>query len=113
MFSKIRNAALALAAVATLGTATLISTTDSADARGFGGGGFSRGGGGGMGMATTSTSTYVVGTLVVDIFDVMTKQLLFRGQAQETVNKNAEKNTEAMYKAMAKMFKDFPPTAAK
>ncbi|HKS64977.1 MAG TPA: hypothetical protein VJT13_24975 [Xanthobacteraceae bacterium] len=52
MFSKIRSAALALAAVATLGTATLISTTDSADARGFGGGGFSRGGGGGgMGMA--------------------------------------------------------------
>jgi hypothetical protein len=50
MFSKIRNAALALAAVATLGTATLISTTDSADARGFAGGGFSRGGGG-MGMA--------------------------------------------------------------
>ena len=50
-FSKIRNAMLALAAVATLGTATLISTTDSADARGFGGG-FSRGGGGGgMGMA--------------------------------------------------------------
>ena len=40
MFSKIRSAALALAAVATLGTATLISTTDSADARGFGGGGF-------------------------------------------------------------------------
>ena len=50
-------------------------------------------GGGGMGMATTSTSQYVVGTLVVDIFDVMTKQLLFRGQAQETVNKDAEKNT--------------------
>jgi hypothetical protein len=54
MFSKIRNAALALAAVATLGAATLI-TTDSADARGFGGGGgmgMSRmGGGGGMGMA--------------------------------------------------------------
>ena len=49
MFSKIRNAALALAAVATLGTATLISTTDSAEAR-FGGGGFSRGGGGGGGM---------------------------------------------------------------
>jgi hypothetical protein len=53
MFSKIRSAALALAAVATLGTATLI-TTDSADARGFGGGGFHRmggGGGGHMGMA--------------------------------------------------------------
>jgi Domain of unknown function (DUF4136) len=64
-----------------------------------------------MGMATTSTSQYVVGTLVVDIFDVMTKQLLFRGQASETVNKNAEKNTKTIYKAMEKMFKDFPPTA--
>ena len=66
-------------------------------------------GGGGMGMATTSTSQYTVGTLVVDIFDVMSKQLLFRGQAQETVNKDAEKNTKVIYKAMAKMFKDFPP----
>jgi hypothetical protein len=70
-------------------------------------------GGGGMGMATTSTSTYVVGTLVVDIFDVSTKQLLFRGQAQETVSNNSEKNIKAMYKATEKMFKDFPPTPAK
>jgi hypothetical protein len=69
-------------------------------------------GGGGMGMATTSTSQYVVGTLVVDIFDVMTKQLLFRGQAQETVSNNSEKNIKAMYKATEKMFKDFPPQAA-
>ena len=53
-----------------------------------------------------------VGTLVVDIFDVMTKQLLFRGQAQETVSNNAEKNTKALYKATEKMFKDFPPMAA-
>lgn len=70
-------------------------------------------GGGGMGMATTSTSQYVVGTLVVDIFDVATKQLLFRGQAQETVSSNSEKNIKAMYKAAEKMFKDFPPTAGK
>jgi hypothetical protein len=69
-------------------------------------------GGGGMGMATTSTSQYTVGTIVVDIFDVMTKQLLFRGQASETLSNNAEKNTKTLYKAMAKMFKDFPPTAA-
>jgi hypothetical protein len=48
MFTKIRNAMFALAAIAALGTATLITTTDSADARGFGGGGsFSRGAGGG------------------------------------------------------------------
>jgi hypothetical protein len=45
MFTKTRTAMLALAAVATLGIASLATTT-SADARGFGGG-FSRGGGGG------------------------------------------------------------------
>jgi hypothetical protein len=44
MFSKIRSAMLALAAVATLGLGAIVATTDSADARGFGGG-FSRGGG--------------------------------------------------------------------
>ena len=70
-------------------------------------------GGGGMGMATTSTSQYTVGTIVVDIFDVMTKQLLFRGQASETISDKSEKNVKAMYNAMAKMFKDFPPTAKK
>ena len=46
MFTKIRTTMLALAAVASLGIASLATTT-SADARGFGGGGFSRGGGGG------------------------------------------------------------------
>src|SRR5882724_9594979 len=51
MFSKIRNAVLALAAVAALGTATLVTSTYSADAKGFGGGGgFSRGGGNMGGM---------------------------------------------------------------
>ena len=70
-------------------------------------------GGGGMGMATTSTSQYTIGTIVVDIFDVMTKQLLFRGQASETISNNSDKNIKNLYKATAKMFKDFPPTAAK
>ena len=30
-----------------------------------------------------------------------------------TLSNNAEKNTKTLYKAMAKMFKDFPPSAAK
>src|SRR5256885_16179719 len=48
MFTKIRTSMFAIAAVAALGAASLITTTTSADARGFGGGG---GGfhGGGMG----------------------------------------------------------------
>ena len=35
-----------------------------------------------MGSATTTVSEYLVGTLVVDIFDAKTKALLFRGIAQ-------------------------------
>jgi hypothetical protein len=51
MFTKIRTSMFAIAAVAALGAASLITTTSSADARGFGGGGgggFSRGGMGGI-----------------------------------------------------------------
>ena len=50
MFTKIRTSMFAVAAVAALGAASLITTTTSADARGFGGGGF-RGGGMGGGHA--------------------------------------------------------------
>jgi hypothetical protein len=80
----------------------------------YAGGGFAGWGwgGGGMGMATTSTSQYTIGTLVVDIFDANNKQLLFRGQGQETLSDKTEKNISSLYKAVAKMFKDFPPSAA-
>jgi len=55
MFTKIRNITLAAAAVAALGAATLITSTSSADARGFAGGGFSRGGGGGAHLSVKHT----------------------------------------------------------
>src|SRR6202166_2735642 len=48
---------------------------------GFGGGWgwrrFGAGGFGGLGEATTTTETYKVGTLIVDLFDAKTKQLLW------------------------------------
>jgi hypothetical protein len=47
MFTKIRTSMFAIAAVAALGAASLVTTTSSADARGFGGGGFHGGGMGG------------------------------------------------------------------
>ena len=47
---KIRTSMFAIAAVAALGVASLITTTSSADARGFGGGGFHGGMGGGHAM---------------------------------------------------------------
>ena len=60
---------------------------------GYGGYGYRGWGGmGGMGTATTTTSEYLVGTLVVDIFDAKTKELMFRGIAQDEISDKPEKN---------------------
>jgi hypothetical protein len=77
---------------------------------GYGGYGWRGWGGmGGMGSATTTESQYVVGTLVVDIFDAKSKQLMFRGIAQDELSDKPEKNVKKLSKASDKMFKDFPP----
>jgi uncharacterized protein DUF4136 len=63
---------------------------------------------GGWGPATT-VNTYEVGTLVVDMFDMETKRVVWRGTATATVSEKPEKNTKKVDKAVTKMFKDFPP----
>lgn len=81
---------------------------------GFGGGwGWRRFGGGGFGEATTTTDTYRVGTLVVDLYDTKTKQLLFRGTSSDTLSNNSNKNTENLDKGVEKIFKKFPPGSSK
>src|SRR5262249_50943744 len=81
---------------------------------GFGGGwGWRRFGGGGFGEATTTTDTYSVGTLVVDLFDTKTKQLIWRGSASDTLSNNSEKNIKNLNKGAEKMFRDFPPGSSK
>jgi hypothetical protein len=65
--------------------------------------------GGGMATANTVVSEYQVGTLVVDMFDAKSKNLVFRGQAQDEISDNPEKNAKRVEKASAKMFKNFPP----
>jgi hypothetical protein len=77
---------------------------------GYGGYGYRGWGGmGGMGTATTTTSEFVVGTLVVDIYDAKTKSLMFRGTATDELSDKPEKNQKKLQKASDKMFKDFPP----
>jgi Domain of unknown function (DUF4136) len=61
------------------------------------------------GMATTQEQTYEVGTLVVDMFDTKSKQVIWRGTATDTLSDKAEKNAEKLNKAVEKMMKDFPP----
>ena len=79
---------------------------------GFGGGWRWRGFGG-MGESTTTEQDYKEGTLVVDLYDAKTKQLVWRGSAEDTVSDKAEKNEKNLDKGVAKMFKDFPPGSAK
>jgi hypothetical protein len=79
---------------------------------GFGGGwGWRRFGGGGFGEATTTTDTYKVGTVVVDLFDTKTKQLIWRGAASDTLSDNSDKNIKNLNESVDKMFKHFPPGA--
>jgi len=81
---------------------------------GFGGGwGWRRFGGGGFAEATTTTETYKVGTLVVDLFDTKTKQLIWRGASSDTLSDNSNKNIKNLDKGVEKMFKQFPPGSAK
>ena len=75
---------------------------------GYGGYGY-RGFGGGMGSAQTVVSEWAVGTLVVDMFDAKSKQLIFRGTAEDEISDNPEKNAKRLEKASTKLFKDFPP----
>ena len=74
---------------------------------GFGGGwhwhGF------GDGLATTTEEDTPVGTLMVDIFDSATQKLIWRGVATDTLSGKPEKDEKKMDKAVAEMFKKFPP----
>jgi len=81
---------------------------------GFGGGwGWRRFGGGGFGEATTTTETYKVGTLVVDLFDTKTKQLIWRASSSDTLSNNSDRNIKNLDKGVEKMFKQFPPGSSK
>ena len=77
--------------------------------RGWGGMGM----GMGMGTSHTSVSEFTVGTLVVDIFDARSKQLLFRGTASDEISEKPDKNKKKLAKASDKMFKNFPPGSEK
>lgn len=63
--------------------------------------------GGGMGSITAQQN--VEGTLIVDIYELKEKELVWRGVAQGTLNqKNSQKNMQLVDKAVAKMFKKYP-----
>ena len=66
---------------------------------------------GGFGTATTTASTYAEGTLIIDMFDAKTKDLIWRGTATDTLSGKPEKNEKKLAKVVEKMFEDFPPSS--
>jgi hypothetical protein len=64
---------------------------------------------GGMATATTEVIPEQVGTLTVDVFDGNSRQLIFRGQATDTLSSKADKNDKKMDHSVDEMFKKFPP----
>ena len=63
------------------------------------------------GMGTATSSTIDVGTLVLDMYDPASKQLVWTGQATKTIDPSSkpEKNEKNLNKAMQKLLKNFPP----
>lgn len=71
--------------------------------------------GGGMQTTTTTSSTIHIGTLNLDIYDVSTKQQIWRGEASKTLGsgKDPNKVQKNLDKATAKMLKNYPPPLKK
>lgn len=61
------------------------------------------------GAATPSYDTYRKGTVVVDIVDVQSKQMVWRGSATETIVQDRDEMIKRFQKMMDKMWKNFPP----
>jgi Domain of unknown function (DUF4136) len=69
------------------------------------------GGWGGMQTTTATSKTINIGTLSVDAYDVATKKQIWRGDATKTLGsgKDPQKVEKNLNKAMAKLFKKYPP----
>jgi hypothetical protein len=63
------------------------------------------------GMASATTSTLTVGSISLDMYDVASKQLVWRGVATKTVEPNIkpEKRQANIKKGVEKLLKNYPP----
>jgi len=59
------------------------------------------------GGVSTTASTYERGTLVVDIWDAKTNEIVWRGTASAVVSENPKKAQKTVEKALEKMVKQF------
>ena len=66
-----------------------------------------------FGESTTTSDTYTVGTLVVDLFDAKTKNLVWRGVSSGMLSDKSDKNIKSLNRGVQKLFQHFPPDALK
>jgi hypothetical protein len=99
------------ASVSAFGSVTESRTLETWYSGGLGGGWYHRGWwiGGGPGFATTTVERVPVGTLHVDIFDASTKKIIWHGDCSDVLTQNPEKNEKKLQRAVADLFKKFPP----
>ena len=69
-----------------------------------------RGGGWGYGGSSTSysESEYVQGTMVIDVFDKESTELIWQGVGVGTIQEKPEKREKSLPKAVSAIMKDFP-----
>ena len=65
----------------------------------------------GPARATTTNTTFTVGTLVIDVFDVEEKALVWRGAAEGQVDqtRSPEDQRERIFDAVKQILGEFPP----
>ena len=73
------------------------------------------GGWGGMETTSISSKTITTGSLDLDIYDVLTKKQIWRGEVTKTIKdqKDPAKLQKNLDKAMAKLLQNYPPPAKK
>ena len=84
------------------------STQTQWNATSTGGWGYRGWGGMGGGMATATETKIPVGTLVVDLVNPKTKELVWRGTASDQVSESGAEQGQ-IQNAVAELFKNFPP----
>jgi len=64
---------------------------------------------GGQMMTTARVVTYEVGTLVVDLYDVKSRNAIWRGTASDTLSDNPATLQKSLNEGVRQMFVSFPP----
>jgi hypothetical protein len=72
--------------------------------RGYRGGGW----GGGYSSTNYTENDYLAGTMVIDVYDPETKNLIWEAVATDTVSEKPQKREKGIPKAVSKLMKKFP-----